>query len=234
VKVLICWLAFLNVHVLWTQEFVIPPEIDLFQYNDPARHQNYSFQSARIWGWSRDGKVAYSIEGYEHDEAGYDSKLLIFDLITDSVLYTLYLDSYHHNLEGDALYHVYRYSIENAMRAYAIADIRTGFLPFPFRRNNLAYNASVIDIKYGMYDDNGDDINIMQSYKVLVTADTRRKIIGTFTPKPGTHRVHICGYFLSPFENRALVVAAEEWRWFRGSAGLRYLFSGCHLGAGFE
>ena len=74
----------------------------------------------------------------------------------------------------------------------------------------------------------------MTEYKVSVTAGGKSKIISTFTPLSSvTGHVYVCGYFLSPFENRAMVVIAEE-VWVHEGTELFYKFAGCHLGSGFN
>jgi hypothetical protein len=66
-----------------------------------------------------------------------------------------------------------------------------------------------IDVIRG-YDENVHFDDMVLKYSVLFTANDKRKTIGTFTPFRWLGDVYICGYFLSPFENRALEIIAED------------------------
>ncbi len=46
---------------------VLPPVVNFFQYAAP---EVSNLKNARIWGWSKDGKVAYSTEWGDVDNGG--------------------------------------------------------------------------------------------------------------------------------------------------------------------
>ena len=233
-KLFIFGFILLNVHSLFAQGLVFPPKINFFQYSRPASQDLlYDFPNARVWGWSNNGKVAYSIERDVDGRGGQVIDFVILDLITDDTVFELKMDSFDNNdIEDEALYNVFRTNILGALRTYGIVQESPRFLPFPLSRNNMTYNSQIINVEKNKFDFGFD--TVVSKYSVLVTADGKRKIIGNFTPvHTGTGYVYVCGYILSPHENRALVVVAEE-HWGHEGTELSYRFSGCHLGVGFN
>ena len=213
-----------------------PPKINLFQHSHSVSQcPLWGFPGARIWGWSNNGKVAYSVEREIDGRGGQIINFVILDLLSDKTVFELKMDSFDNNdVTDESLYNLFSVNILNALRGHGINQGRTQFLPFPLKRNNTEYNANIIDVEYKSNDDGLFD-RIVLRYKVSVMAnDLGKKIIGTFTPiENRTGYIYICGYFLSPFENRALVVVAEE-HWGHEGTELTYRFSGCHLGVGFK
>ena len=240
-KLLLFCFVFLGIHFLHAQVLTLPPKIDLFQYNaEEFTDLNMSEHPfARLWGWSNNGRVAYSIEWFVDGRGGRIIDFVILDLITDNTIYELRMDSYDHDdYDGDYSYEdlflMYNHLLADALQANNIVLGQTNdFLSFPFRRNNITYDSQIVDLgftrdEYGMFE------RVVSRYSVLVTADNRRKIISNTIPVSRlTPDVHISGYFLSPFENRIMVVTTEM-AW--GFEGIRfnYRFNGCHLGVGFN
>jgi hypothetical protein len=81
----------------------------MFQYAEKTPQSAlYGFPDARIWGWSNNGKVAYSIERQIDGKGGQKIDFFIFDLIPDSIVFELLMDSFDHNdVEGEALYAIF-------------------------------------------------------------------------------------------------------------------------------
>jgi hypothetical protein len=233
-KLLIFGLFLLNVRFLLAQGFVIPPQINI-------ERQDTGFGpvlfDVRIWGWSNNGKVAYSTV-YAWDGLGSSINFIILDLTSDNVLFELYMnssfpDDENTRIKDEALFNLNRTSILNALQRYNIIthdliEQQTELLHFPFRKNNLLYECHIIGIEYGK---NEEGENKIIKYSVLVTANNRRKIIGNFTSS-FADVINIKGYFLSPFENRAMIVIAEWSGWQHGTR--EYRFIGSHLDVGFE
>jgi len=221
VKVLFFGLVFLGVGFLNAQDFKIPNPTNLFQHSESSG-ATYEFPTVRIWGWSATGKIAYSVE---REMAGIGGKIIefnVFDTVTDEVVSNFAIDSYTED----------RVSITNALRANDIVEGEISFQPFPIRKNNMEYTCSLTNISYsadnyGFFNDN------VSKYSVVVTTNGKSKTVNTFSGGALTRKVYICGYILSPFENRALVVLAEERFVFEGTE-LFYVFAGCHLGTGFN
>ena len=229
---IVCVFIF-SIHCIQAQELKFPQKINLFQYSQSASGGGlYGFPDTRIWGWSNNGKVAYSIERGIEGRGGQQIDFVIFDLIKDSVVIELKMDSEDHDgVSDEALYNLYKNNILNALRANNIIDEKVDFLRFPIARNNMIYNGHIIDIEYkkGVFNN-----NVVSRYKVSVTANNNRKIINSFNPIISeTGYIYVCGYFLNPFENRALIIIAEKSRGFEGTE-LFYRFAGCHLGTGFN
>ena len=233
-KLLAFGFVLLNLHFLSAQELSFPPKINFFQYSSSVSGRPLNgFPNARIWGWSNNGKIAYSIETEVEGRGGQKINFVIMDLITDDIVFELKLDSFDHDdLTNEALYNLFRTDISNALRKYTISAQRTDFSRFPIRKNDMVYDSRIINVEQKKNDFAFD--NVVSKYTVSVTANGKTKTIGTFSPvNTITGYVYVCGYILSPFENRALVVIAEENWGFEGTE-LSYRFSGCHLGVGFN
>ena len=236
-KYFILIIIFFNVNLLSAQEFNIPPKLDLFQHSVSTTNRPLNtFPDVRMWGWSRDGKVAYSIEKENEGIGGKIIDFFILNLINDRVIFNLEMIGYD-DMSGlyipvEALYNLHRITISNALRTHNIAGERNDFLRFPFRRNNIEYNSQITGIERRSSEFGFG--NVVSRYTVLVTADNRRKVIANFNVvNSETFEVYLAGYFLSPFENRILVVIAEE-HWVWGDGAITYRFSGCNLGVGFN
>lgn len=234
-KLFVTCFIFFNLYFSLAQELVFPPKINLFQYSTSvSKLPLYGFPNIRVWGWSNNGKIAYSIEEEIEGRGGQKIDFIIFDLISDNIIFKLEMDSYDYNdVTDESLYNLFNVTILNTLKAHNIIRQKTYFLRFPFRKNNKEYNSQINNIKhkrdeFGLFD------NVVSKYSVLVTADDKKKIIGNFNPvSPVTGFVYLCGYFLSPFENRVLVVIAEE-HWGSEGTELTYRFSGCNLEVGFN
>jgi hypothetical protein len=219
----------------------LPPKINLFQYAEKTPQSPlYGFPDARIWGWSKDGKVAYSIERIIDGRGGQRIDFIIFDLIPDSVVFELKMDSFDHDeideydYTGVALYNIFNDEISNALKTHNIIGQRTEFSPLPIRKNNTEYNIGIIDTEHKKDNSGLGFDEVVSKYTVLATTDAKRKVIANLNPLNAlTFSVYISCYFLSPFENRALVIVAEEAFVFEGTE-LFYRFIGCHLGVGFN
>jgi hypothetical protein len=222
---------------LQAQNIELPPRIDFSQYLVPGPNVKPVFGKpmARIWGWSTTGKVAYSIERHIDGRGGQIIDFVIFNLITDETDLNLKIDSFDlgDNYGGgfESMYNVYKNEILNAMRKYNIVRRETGFMPFPIINNNIRYNCFITNHEYGLQE---YIEKYIARYTVTVAANGKRKNINTFNTNSGlTEEIYICGYFLSPYENRALIILGERFLAFEGLE-LSYRFSGCHLSIGFR
>jgi len=214
---------------------VFPESKNLFQYDSVYTDTyRYGLPNTRIWGWSKNGKIAYSMERHIDGRGGQVIYFIILDLITDKNIFELKMDSYDHDdAENEDLYILHENAIKNALNEFDIINEGTNFLPFPLVRDTIEFNANLTDVTY-KDDDWGFFEKVVTGYKISVTANTRSKIIRTLVPLSNlTNGVYVCGYVLSPFENRMMVVTAEEAYVFEGTE-MFYIFSGCHLGVGFN
>jgi hypothetical protein len=215
-------------------KLAFPPKINVFRYSKSVSEQHlYGFPNVRIWGWSNNGKVAYSIERGVEGRGGQIINFVILDLVTDKTVFQQKMDSEEHNEATDeALYNLFASAISNALKTHDIIGQKTEFSLFPFKKDNTSYDCRIINTEYKKYEFAFD--KVVTKYSVEVTANEKSKIIGNLSPvNTATGHVYVCGYFLSPFQNRALVIVAEEFWGFEGTE-LMYRFSGCHLGVGFN
>ena len=220
-KYVLVLMIFLCYGFLYAQGFKIPAPVNLFQYS-VSSGAIYEFPTVRIWGWSATGKVAYSVEREAAGIGGQIIEFNVFDAVTDETISNFNIESF----ETDRL------SITNAMKTNNIVQGETGFQPFPIKRNNMEYSCSITNVEHSA-DDHGFFKDNITKYTVVVTANGKSKTINTFGGGALARKVYICGYILSPFENRALIVLAEERFVFEGTE-LFYIFACCHLGTGFN
>jgi hypothetical protein len=236
INVLIFGFIFCLAQSLSAQNLVFPPKINLFKYSvSISQYSLYGLPNIRIWGWSKNGKVAYSIERWIEGRGGQKIDFIIFDLINDTIVFELKMDSYEQDdFTDESLYNLFKNNILNTMEMHNIIEQRTEYLQFPIRRNNMMYNSYIIDVEYKNGFEGFFDNIVVSKYTIQVEANNGKKIIGIFCPvNILTRWLYVCGYFLSPFENRILLVIAEEHWGFEGTE-LTYRFSGCHLGIGFN
>lgn len=218
-----------------------PPVINFFGH---LGFERPSHSAIKIWGWSKDGKVAYS-DHLSHEGSVF--RAYILDFIDDRVVWQDGLDFYSLHLneayeQSDNWFNnkFYLDFIDNFKAVCAqnrIEFVQTEFKGLPIRHNNqsvdiiLEKNASTLDwqereelfIVAGYYD----------NYKIIAENSGRRKTVHEkkFTTVYADD-VFVCGYFLSPFEDRALIVIGEFAHSFEGS-DVTYHFAGCHLTLGF-
>ena len=237
-KLFIFVICFINIPVLWAQDLILPPKVDLLQYIDSDSPSVVATtRRARIWGWSADGKVAYSIEGPLNSETTFGIDFVIVDLHTNNVLFTVTLypsrdDIWDEWSDGEVLFHRHRASLLDAMKTHGIVEQRTDFLPFPMRKNTIVFDANVIDFEYGEdeYYQLGSQV---LRYSVSVTAGDNRYTKSIIHRSGWFFDAFVCGYFLSPFENRALIVIAGDLgQYLHG--GVLYTLIGFHLEEGFH
>jgi len=236
-KLLFFSLLLLNIHLLFSQELAFPPKVNLFQHTMSQRHF-HELPYARIWGWSAEGKVAYSVAG--STLAGQIIDFVILDLVTNNNVFELRMAQYrhHYTIYDETLYSFYAADILGALMLNNIINKRTDFLPFPFKANSIEYNVQlIVEYQKDQMDLGRDNVDVVSGYMVVVTANDRRKIIANFDALSNVFvsvfSVYVAGYFLSPFESRLLVVVAER-LWVHSMWELRYRFIGFNLDIGLN
>ena len=237
-------------NLAFAQELRIPEEIDLSKFNQPIDRDipAYSLRTEwgissvyRIWGWSRTGKIAYSTETVMIYKGGIEINFNILDSVTDEIVFSWVIDSSDYvgsDWDGTikSLYQKNRTAIANAMREHGIVEAPAEFLPLPISRRGNIYIFSVINTmraknEWGFYDNSG---GVIQKFDVTAETGGKRKTIFSFNdPESRTGHAYITGFFMSPYEERALIVIAEEYRGYQ-EVMLRYTFAGCHLNIGFN
>ncbi len=204
----------ITAHSAMAQDFTLPPAI-------PMQHDHFR-TAIRLWGWSRNGKVAYSIEGEMDGTGDYYNEFFIMDMITDEIIFQF----------DDAISYVFgppklKEAIANTMRVHGIESVQSDFLSFPFRKDNFEYDCFV---KTEYLPGSEELYDSPEKYDVVVSRNGKNKIIRT-NSNPTAFLFGVCGYFMSPFENRVLIVTYNHYLTHGYAA---YILSGCHLGVGFE
>jgi hypothetical protein len=110
--------------------------------------------------------------------------------------------------------------------------IQAEFKKLPIKHNNRIYNVIEEQNKRDDSDDYGYDT--IESYKIVVDTQGKSKVINEDTfSGPTVFDVFSLGYFISPFENRALIVIGRHIRHWEGTNN-DYILLGCHLDSGFR
>jgi hypothetical protein len=229
---------------------ISPPAIvDLFKYDEAKTHfisYNNWFSSRydfRIWGWSKDGKVAYSYTEFQ-DGAGWETKYFyILNFIDDEIIWKYSIDDYEGKqmlytegegsaegppIDYDSLYRRYM----NICKDEGIEFIQAEFKKIPIMHNNKVYNVVVDQNKRNDSDDYGYDT--VKNYKIVVETQGKSKVINEDTfSEPVVFDIFSLGYFISPLENRSLIIVGRHIRHWEGTNN-DYIFVGCHLDIGFK
>ena len=221
------------------QNLSIPPSVDLLKYVEAPN----LVQTTRMWGWSRDGKVAYSTETKNMDEDKNNVSFCVFDFVNDKAVFKIDIDS-GKTEDAATAYNKRRDEIKNAMSRYSIVEQQASYLRFPIRKGNESYRAETSytmktyrpgEAGYqGLFPNGGSEYR--EEYSIVIHKNNgKQKTIKTYTMYSGDgiygdgpgFELDVCGYFLSPFENRVLIVILR----FEGYDSID--FSGCHLDFGF-
>ena len=232
---------------LFTQTIPEPPFVGLKKYLDfNPSYILYTWSSIKIWGWSRDSKIAYSDEREIDGRGGIITTVAILDLINDVILWENSIDTYDYdedyeeskeNIEYKEAYNNFIINFRNKCEQTGIEFVQTDFLKLPIRHNNQTVNI-IVETSEKSADDFDDEWGLelwgkIGGYKIIANNQGKTKIIHENTFEYAIMDVVVCGYFISPFEDRALVVIGECVRTFEGYEIL-YTFIGCHLSNGFR
>ncbi|ULQ59296.1 hypothetical protein K7I13_12470 [Brucepastera parasyntrophica] len=239
------------------QDFRLPPSSDLFQYSVPEGSvygysqpykRIYGFPEVRIWGWSESGTVAYSVERFIEGRGGIVVSYIVFDLIEDKPLWILQMDSIYYEdvnepsflfasftdekQDTSFLYFTYdlrKQEIEEAFNKHGIIrHYINDYYKLPIQFNDRIYycTASIV------YEEEPQFYDFIRSYTITVETGGKMKTVAE-VEETDALSLYLCGYFISPFENRAVIITAEERFGWEGSE-LFYFFVGCDLERRFE
>jgi hypothetical protein len=192
-----------------------------------------SISDLRFWGWSKNSNVAYTINKSLEPMEGYIFTAVIFDTINDTVLCQ---DSINFNDVNENEYNAGFNNVVNNFISRAgqngIEFTQADFKGFPIRHDNQTVNIKVVTFeKTGEWHEVYGNIG---GYGIIVESNVRgaKPVYKKTLDKP-VKDVIPCGYFISPFEDRALIVIGEYALDFEGY-DVRYVLSGCHLSTGFD
>jgi hypothetical protein len=219
----------------FAQAITDPPFINFDKYLN-LRYTTYS--DVRIWGWSKDGKVAYS------DYRRHEGELLavfIIDIINDTTVWgkTLDIDSIAYNERLDVwngkTYKEFISNFRTVCGQNRIEFVQAQFIQAPVRHNNqtvnivLEKNTTPPDLSVIREFGGGSIAN----YRIIAESQGKRKIIHEKSFTMYADDVNVYGYFIDPFDNRALIVIGEYAHGWEESE-VTFSFVGCHLAAGFN
>jgi hypothetical protein len=214
----------------------LPEPVDLFQYSK-APSRAYGFPSFRFWGWSKDGKIAYSIESEVEGRGGSRFEYVVLDLVSDEVLWSYPDDSetwdaYDEAVDGSFAQYSYKHAagiLGEALEAYEIIVAPAAFSAFPIKSAGRTYEVSMKVEK----ERRASPEDAIASYSVAIARDDGKAKTVTASSEVKALAVYACGYLPSPFESRVAIAIAEERFVFEGTE-LFYSFAGCNLKVGFK
>jgi hypothetical protein len=214
-----------------------PPPVDYIQYIN--FEPNFNHSDLRLWGWSKNSNIAYTINRNLDPMDGNIFTAVIFNTIDNNVVWQDSLNSndYEENEYNAAFNNFIKSFISRAgqnrieFTQEASPRGQADFKGLPIRHNNQVVN---ITVETGRSTDDWDDVygNIGR-YRIIAERDGRRKIIHEKTLDRPVMDIVSCGYFINPFDNRALIVAGE-YEWAFEGYDVRYVLFGCHLSTGFR
>jgi hypothetical protein len=195
-----------------------------------------TYSDIRIWGWSTDGKIAYSNQR-EHE--GSVITVFIFDIINDKIVWqnSLYLSDIYFSNDYFVIYTNFIINYKNICDQYGIIFIQTEFKGLPIKHNNQIINIIVGKKETSLSLVELEDLlqygGRIESYRVIAENQGKQKFIHERVFDIYANDVFVCGYFISPFEDRALIVIGEYAHVWEESAVVFSLI-GCHLKVGFR
>jgi hypothetical protein len=230
--------------VTWTQEGVttqaarLPPHVDLLEYATLIKSSN---DKVRIWGWAKNGLVAYSSgETLDPNAGDVHINFVIFDFVSDKIIDSLKMHSAADFDNADAtvqaLYCAYMSRIRGLLSRYGIAELQLGFMPLPIKNDGAVYSARAVTTLLTEEEQEAEWYRgKVKSYSIVVGKNDAKSVTIMSKDEASATEVEVCGYFLSPFENRALIVISEyRYGVSNMPSSTEYIFSGCHLDEGFE
>jgi hypothetical protein len=186
-----------------------------------------------MWGWSRNGKAAYTVEKEQDGRGGSITTAVLFDLVDNVVLWEQEIDSI--DMTGNketkpADYNRFYRNFRKVCIRNDIEFVQAEFKELPIRHNNQTFKV-VIEI----VEEEETELRLLDridSYTVSLENRGKRK---TVEEKNDVWAFHVvpCGYFLSPYEDRALLVTGERVLGFE-DVDINFYFIGCDLSYGFN
>lgn len=214
--------------------FSVPKGVD-YSYSKPYG-AIYGFPNFRLFGWSKDSRIAYSIETAIDGRGGTKINYFIQDLISDKIIWKLDEDSFKWEEEyfGSKLsipeiaFQRNAEKINNALTQYGIIQTNSEYLNFPIEKNNQYFYCKSL-----ITDNEKDEYGFRNiDYIITVSNNYGKEKIVTQSKKVRADAVYICGLFSSPYENRIAIIIAEEKYVFEGNE-VFYSVIGCSLSSGF-
>lgn len=228
-------LVLLSTAGAFCQGAALPEPMDLFQFSS-APSRAYGFPVFRLWGWSKDGKIAYSMERAIEGRGGAQIEYIVQDMVSDEVLWNYpddsdSWDSYDESVDGSYAEYSYKHAaddLEAALEGYEIIRSTPEYRNFPIKASGRSYSVSVKvekERKPSLED-------AIASYSVQIARDDGKSKTVTKSSEVKAVAVYVCGFFASPYQARVAIITAEERFVFEGTE-IFYAISGCNLKVGF-
>ncbi|MCR5318372.1 MAG: hypothetical protein K6E22_09100 [Treponema sp.] len=191
-----------------------------------------TFPIFRIFGFSKDGKMAYSLEEEVDGRGGTIIQYMIQDLVTDKILWTTKDDTEDWTGEQDSMATLTTFQISlnnkkselrSAMQKYGIIQADSEFLQFP-TKDGYSCTANIQD----KTKDGEDDWLGKIDYQIRVKNPAGKSKTVASAKDVQAYQVVVCGYFKNPYENRLAIIYGEEKYVFEGT-GISYHVAGCDL-----
>ena len=195
--------------------------VDLFRFAPvPQDIEVNAVSEFYLFGWSRDGKIAYADASFYDMRGTHDARFVIMDLVTDKVVWSAYKES-EEGFPTEAFLREKAPEIDANLRAAGIEFSVPQYRKFPMEGIPVAVT---LDVRRK----NDDEMEKLIS--LLASRNGRAKtVVEPFDAV--AEDAFLCGYVQSPFEPRALIVYAHSFA-FEG-CNIQYHLAGCHLTAGF-
>jgi hypothetical protein len=231
-KLYFCFLLFVLMNINSCEQGAFrPATVDLLQYQEDK--QLHSLSSVCMWGWSRNGKVAYTVEKEQDGRDGYITAAIIFDFVDNVVLWEQEIDSIDitGNKETEAVdYDRFYENFKKICLENGIEFVQVEFKKLPIRHNNRTFNVAIEIIE-----EEENELRLLDridSYIVSVETQGKKKTVKEKNDVWAFH-VLLCGYFISPYEDRVLIVTGERVLAFE-DVDIDFYFIGCDLSYGFN
>jgi len=214
-KVFLIAVLFIVSQTLFVHSAPLPPRVNFFQFIGYDRLRTMS--DVRIWGWSRDGKVAYSRAWFTGHGPTIDLDALIFDLVNNTIVWRDRTDDYYANVWGV----FFEYSAEEpndalssfilrfreAGERYGIEFAQTPLMDFPIVCDGRATNILLETSE--MPDDGAFRFGDIWNYRIIAESGGIRSIVREATYDQSSFHlpanIFRLGHFISPFGNVALI-----------------------------
>lgn len=241
---------FLSILTVYSKEkYTLPDSINLFKYNSNKKNitdlpEIGFYPEIKILGWSKFGKVAWFQSEDTGGKGGVSVTFFISNLVNDTIVYKKTFDGDNYkeysvenqestiNTTEPFINYIFKNEYNEIAEILFKNEIRQIYTPYnklPIIYNNEFYKCNIIIKEKNQKNEFWDKI---ASYKIIIMNKNHKKII-TYSDNVSALNIYICGYFLSPFESRVLIVYAIQEQGFEESV-LEYKFSGCSLDKGFK
>lgn len=189
-----------------------------------------SFPDLYVLGFSIDGKIAW-IEKVFNEGAGFESLVFtIQNIVTDENVYSIKTNSEEINGSLETFVNLKKKEILSALQKYKINISDVTFKSFPSTIGDAKFNVEITDYE-------NDSEYFMEGSSVKYKCEATKEGVGkkTLYSKEDhyIYNAYVCGYLKSPYENRIVVIVAEECIGFEGK-DIRFVFTGCDLTKGYK